>query len=323
MPHATRSWHEHGSCARPRVATHGETTNTEKDRDGQATRMPAAGVLPADAQPGGERAVRRDAQQADAPSIDELQRSRPRLVLEVAAVREDHRDAGGVGGLDDLVVALRAARLDDRRDARVDRELRAVGEREEGVGGQRGAEQRGARARGPSRSRAGRSPRGSSGRRRCRPRRGRWTSTIALERTCLQTFQANSISPHSASVGLRSVTTSISVRSSRPMSRSWTSRPPMTRLRSRSAMLTRRRSPSSRMRMFGLLESSSSASSVNCGAMMTSQNCFSSASANGASTVAVDADHAAEGRQRVARERRVVGLERPSRRRPRRTGCCA
>ncbi len=77
-------------------------------------------------------------------------------------------------------------------------------------------------------------------------------STIALERTCLQTFQANSISPHSASVGLRSVTTSIAERSSRSMSRSCTSRPPMTRLRSRSAMLTRRRSLSSRMRIFGL-----------------------------------------------------------------------
>ena len=31
-------------------------------------------------------------------------------------------------------------------------------------------------------------------------------STIAFERTCLHTFQANSSSPHSASVGLRSVT---------------------------------------------------------------------------------------------------------------------
>ena len=62
-----------------------------------------------------------------------------RLVLEVAAVREDHRDAGGVGGLDDLVVAHRAAGLDDRGDAGVDRELRAVGEREERVGGERAA----------------------------------------------------------------------------------------------------------------------------------------------------------------------------------------
>ena len=53
-------------------------------------------------------------------------------------------------------------------------------------------------------------------------------STIALERTCLQTFQAKSISPHSASVGLRSVTTCISERSSMSRSRSCTSMPPMT-----------------------------------------------------------------------------------------------
>ena len=53
----------------------------------------------------------------------------------------------------------------------------------------------------------------------------------------------------------------------------------------------------------------SSASSVKDGAMMTSQNCFSSASANAGVDRAVDADDAAEGRHRVARERRAVGLE--------------
>ena len=37
-----------------------------------------------------------------------------RSMTEVAAAREDHRDAGRVGRLDDLVVAHRAARLDDR-----------------------------------------------------------------------------------------------------------------------------------------------------------------------------------------------------------------
>jgi hypothetical protein len=52
-------------------------------------------------------------------------RRRP-SVPEVPSVREHHRDAGGVGGLDDLVVADRAARLDDRGDARVDRELGPV-----------------------------------------------------------------------------------------------------------------------------------------------------------------------------------------------------
>jgi hypothetical protein len=38
-------------------------------------------------------------------------------------------------------------------------------------------------------------------------------STIALDLTCLQTFQAKSSSPHSASVGRAAVTTSISARS--------------------------------------------------------------------------------------------------------------
>jgi len=54
-------------------------------------------------------------------------------VTEVAPLGGDHRGAAGVGGCDDLLVAHGAARLDDRADARVDRELRAVGEGEVGV----------------------------------------------------------------------------------------------------------------------------------------------------------------------------------------------
>src|SRR5215211_8403475 len=60
-------------------------------------------------------------------------------VAEVAAVREDHNCAGGTHGADHLVVAARAARLDDRRDAGVERELRAVREGEERVGREDGA----------------------------------------------------------------------------------------------------------------------------------------------------------------------------------------
>ena len=41
-------------------------------------------------------------------------------VLEMPSVGEDHADAGLVGRLDDLEVALRPARLDDRRDTRLD-----------------------------------------------------------------------------------------------------------------------------------------------------------------------------------------------------------
>src|SRR3954466_4051735 len=53
-------------------------------------------------------------------------------------------------------------------------------------------------------------------------------STIAFERTCLQTRQAKTKSAHSCSVGSRLVTTSISSRPSPTRSRSCTSRPPVT-----------------------------------------------------------------------------------------------
>ena len=119
-------------------------------------------------------------------------------MAEVAAVGRDHRDARGIDGGDDVLVAHRAARLDDRRDARVDRELRAVGEGEEGVGGERRAgEQLGLGGAGPSRPRSAPRRPGSSGRRRSRSSRRRRRCTIALERTCRQTFQANSRSSHS------------------------------------------------------------------------------------------------------------------------------
>jgi hypothetical protein len=55
-------------------------------------------------------------------------RRRAASVPEMPTVREHHRDAGGVGGLDDLVVALGTAGLDDRGDARARGDLDAVGE---------------------------------------------------------------------------------------------------------------------------------------------------------------------------------------------------
>src|SRR5471030_2493449 len=51
-------------------------------------------------------------------------------VAKVAAVCGHHRDARAVGGGDHIRVPNRATRLDDRRDARRDRQLGAVGERE-------------------------------------------------------------------------------------------------------------------------------------------------------------------------------------------------
>jgi hypothetical protein len=56
-------------------------------------------------------------------------------VPEVAAVGEDHAGAGRADCVDHLAVAFRAARLDEVRDARVKRDLRAVREGEERIRG--------------------------------------------------------------------------------------------------------------------------------------------------------------------------------------------
>ena len=80
-----------------------------------------------------------------------------RSVGEVPGAGEVHRHAGRLGRLDGEVVAHRPARLDDRGDAGVDQDLRAVLEREEGVGGGDRADRR---APPPARRRACRSRRG-------------------------------------------------------------------------------------------------------------------------------------------------------------------
>ena len=61
-------------------------------------------------------------------------------VAEVAHPGEQHREAGLVGGGDDLVVADRAAGLDDRGRAGFGRREQPVGEGEEGVGRDRRAD---------------------------------------------------------------------------------------------------------------------------------------------------------------------------------------
>src|SRR5215204_1388527 len=63
----------------------------------------------------------------------------PGSMPEVAPAGEDHGAAGCFDSGDDLLVALRPARLDDRRHARLERDLRAVGEGDERVRGQHGA----------------------------------------------------------------------------------------------------------------------------------------------------------------------------------------
>jgi hypothetical protein len=60
-------------------------------------------------------------------------------VAEVTHAGEDHRQTGFVGGLDDLIVAHRAARLDHHGRASFDSGQQAVGEGEEGVRGDRAA----------------------------------------------------------------------------------------------------------------------------------------------------------------------------------------
>ena len=84
--------------------------------------------------------------------------------------------------------------------------------------------------------------------------------TIAFEVTCLQTRQAKSRSPQTASSGLPA-TASIPSRSATSQSRSWTSRPPRTRLRSRSDASALRRSRSLRIRIDCFCTSASSATS--------------------------------------------------------------
>ena len=69
--------------------------------------------------------------------------SRDPLMPEVAHAGEDHGEAALVGGGDHLVVAHRAARLDDRRGAGLGRREQPVGEGEERVrGDDRAARQR-------------------------------------------------------------------------------------------------------------------------------------------------------------------------------------
>ena len=109
---------------------------------------------------------------------------------------------------------------------RLDRQLGAVGEREERVGGQHRALQRVEPA--PSRPPGGPSRRGSSGRRRSRPSRRPRASTIALDCTWRADAPGEQqVAPTPARSARALVTTSISSRSSRAASRSWTSRPPV------------------------------------------------------------------------------------------------
>ena len=96
-------------------------------------------------------------------------------------------------------------------------------------------------------------------------------------------------------------------RSSLSLSRSCTSRPPITRRYSRSPGVTRRRSCESSTRVY-LAASASITSGANPGACSTSTKRSASVPASDAGTGAVERDDAAVGRGRIGRVRALVGL---------------
>src|SRR5215203_3048426 len=144
----------------------------------------------------------------------------PGSMPEVAPAGEDHRAAGGFDGGDDLLVALRPARLDDRSHARLERDLGAVGEGDERVRGQHCA----AEVVAVLSSLLDRDPDGVDAARLPAADPSVWrpfTSTIAFEATCFATRQAKSRSPQTASLASPQ-TSSMPLRSSISRSPSWT-----------------------------------------------------------------------------------------------------
>ena len=95
--------------------------------------------------------------------------------------------------------------------------------------------------------------------------------TIALDFTNFATFQQNSASFHSRSLGWRCVTTLRFSSLTIPKSRSCTNKPPLTRLKS-SAGLASCHSPQANTRTLGLVAKIGRASSLIEGAIMTSTN---------------------------------------------------
>ena len=129
-----------------------------------------------------------------------------RLVPEVAALREDHRHAGGVARLDHLGVALRAAGLDHRAapasiaawgpSAKGKKASEATAEPARSCSASGPARLLGLLDREAHRVHAAHLPGADA-----RASRGPRASTIAFERTWRTTRQANSRSSHCSSVG--------------------------------------------------------------------------------------------------------------------------
>ena len=102
---------------------------------------------------------------------------------------------------------------------------------------------------------------------------------MAFDFTNFTTFHAKRRSRISVSVGARRVTTSMSPAATAPVSRSWTSSPPATRLKSNDACGAPGSSPHSSTRTFSFAANGASAAAPTRGAMTTSTNCRSTMAA--------------------------------------------
>ena len=227
---------------------------------------------------------------------------------------EHHRDARRVGRRDHLGVAQRPAGLDHRRRAGLDRRQQPVREREERVGGddralRSAASRRSPRPR-PCAPRRARNRRGSSAPRRRRPSRRpwrrRWRSTSRACRPPRRIADRRS----SAAVGARLVTTfSIDgveraivaiLHQQAAGDRAHRQRRP------RADRAARRRAAAAGSSCAATISIASSSAS---GAMMTSVKISTIFARRRRVELAVQRDDAAEGRDRIAGERLLVGLD--------------
>ena len=153
----------------------------EADGGGEPAGRSGEGVKRALRRSDGSGRIRRSRSPGGEGSVSMPRRLAQNSMPEMPRAGEHHGDVVLVGGGDHLVVVHRAAGLDHRGGAGLDRDQQAVGEREERVGGDhRALGQRRRRASAPSRRprpcarRCAPHRRGSSGRRRCRRWRGPW-----------------------------------------------------------------------------------------------------------------------------------------------------
>ena len=176
----------------------------------------------------------------------------------MADAGERHGDAPFVGGGDHLLVAHRAARLDHRGGARLDRRRARRRRRGRRRRTRPPSPSQGSRAspppsplRRPSSPRCGLNRPGSSARRRCRPSRRPWRRRWRSTSHAWRRGRRRSDRAIPASVGARLVTTRSSMSSTTALSRDCTRKPPATAAKVRPAARGSGRPPvSSRRRFF-------------------------------------------------------------------------